>query len=59
MGQNDSDRKDVELALGIEGGLTAWEMDFLDSLNGLVTSGGCLSPRQREVLDNILRRFDL
>ena len=52
------DRKDIDAALEIEGGLSGWEIDFLESIDKQEAAGRVLTEKQREKLDDILRRFD-
>lgn len=55
----ETDRRDVEKALGIEGGLSGWDMDFLENIAESVEGGRELSEKQRGVLDRILERAGL
>lgn len=55
---DDVDRKDIALALGIEEGLTDWEIRFLDSINVRVHAGDTLTDNQREKLNEILQEHD-
>jgi len=43
--------------LALEGGLTAWEIDFVDSVNKAVEAGNNLSPKQQAVIHKIWDRL--
>lgn len=52
---DDGWREDAEELLEEEGRLTAWEVDFLESI--LDSGRRSLSPRQQEVLDKIIDKY--
>lgn len=43
----------VEHLIKVQSKLSAWEMDFIDSLHDRLTDGRSLSERQGDVLDEI------
>lgn len=49
------DKELVEALCDVEEGLTAWEMEFAESLS---KQGGSLSPKQRAKAEQILRRLE-
>lgn len=49
-----SDRDLVDALLAIEAGLTAWEIDFIESIDGWLDEHAELSDRQRAVAERIL-----
>ena len=53
----DTMRGELADLLALEGGLTAWEIDFLDSINRAVEAGNRLSPKQEAVLHKIWDRL--
>lgn len=58
MSELDDDRNRAEALCAIDGGLTAWEIDFAESVSRQVEAGRALTEKQRETADRILERFD-
>lgn len=58
MNEIDMDRERTETLCAIEGGLTAWELDFVESITEQVEAGRGLSEKQRGIADKILEKFD-
>ena len=44
----------MDLLLEIESGLTTWEIDFIESLDGWVDEHGELTENQRDIAERIL-----
>ena len=53
------DAERASLLAGIDHGLSAWEVDFVDAVAKRVEDGEALTARQREVADAILKRRGL
>ena len=49
-----SDRDLIDALLAIDSGLTDWELDFIESIDGWIEEHGELTERQREVAEKIL-----
>ena len=49
-----SDRDLVGALLELDSGLTAWEIDLIESIEGWLEDNETLSDRQREVAEQIL-----
>jgi hypothetical protein len=49
-----TDQELIERLLAIEDGLTAWELDFIESLDGWLEENEELTDKQREVAERIL-----
>ena len=52
----DTERSDA--LCQIDGGLTAWEIDFVESVTAQVEAGRCMTEKQRELADRLLERFN-
>ena len=58
MAEIDDDRERTSALCEIDGGLSAWELDFVESIAARAEAGAPLSDRQREIADRILERFN-
>ncbi len=54
----DADRDRVESLCEIDGGLTGWEVDFVESVSAQVEAGRAMSEKQREIAEKILEKFN-
>lgn len=52
----DTERSDALCA--IDGGLTAWEIDFVESITAQVEAGRALTEKQRDLADRLLEKFN-
>jgi hypothetical protein len=52
----DDDEERVRLLVAIERGLSAWEVDFVESVAQRVDDDQEMTERQREVADRIIRQ---
>lgn len=52
----DTERSDALCA--IDGGLTAWEVDFVESITAQVEAGRCLTEKQRDLADRLLEKYE-
>lgn len=53
----DADRERTKALCEIDGGLSGWEVDFVESIAERVEGGATLTDKQRETADRILERF--
>jgi hypothetical protein len=58
MSELDDDTERSDALCAIDGGLTAWEIDFVESITRQVEAGRCLSEKQRELADRLLEKFN-
>lgn len=51
------DSETCDQLCAIDGGLTAWEIDFVESVTAQVEAGRELTEKQRDLAERLLERF--